>query len=397
MLKSYSGHIAKDGQKAKVAFITGGNGITGNALMDYLLEETKSQEWSKIVVTSNSALASKVQDPRLVFIALDFTKDVKELIQLMQKECSETTHTYFSSYIHKDDFQELNKANQDLFENYLTAITTVAPKLENVTLQTGGKYYNVHLQPAPSPVREDQPRDEKHAHNFYYAQEDYLKESQKGSNWSWNVIRPQAIIGSTYKPNGMNTALTLALYFSICKELNTKAPMPTNQRFWEGSDDLSYAPLIADLSLFVSTHSNCANEAFNCTNGDTVRWQYLWPRLASYFGIKPEDAMDMSCTQYPAEGSLEQTFTMDSWANGKRETWAELCDKKGSPGCKSTFDCGTWQFQDWVFRRSWSALLSASKAREYGWTGYIDTYNSFIFTFEQFVERGIIPKPEKAL
>ena len=88
------------------------------------------------------------------------------------------------------------------------------------------------------------------------------QKSQKGKPWSWNVIRPEAIIGATSKPNGMNEALTIAMYFLICREQGDNAPMPTNQRYWEGTEDVSYGPLIADLTFYVSTHPHCANEAF---------------------------------------------------------------------------------------------------------------------------------------
>ncbi|KAN0103515.1 hypothetical protein V8E51_011828 [Hyaloscypha variabilis] len=386
--------------QGRVALVTGGNGITGNAIIEYLATTTTTNDWSKIIVTSNSPLESKIKDPRIIFIALDFTQDSRTLIEQMQPVCTQTTHTYFSSYIHKDDFRELNHANEKLFENFLQAITTVAPNLENVTLQTGGKYYNIHIQPAPNPLREDYPRAFPKSQNFYYGQEDFLKEYQKGKNWSWNVIRPQAIIGSTYKPNGMNSALTFALYFSICKELGTKAPMPTNRRFWEGYDDVSYAPLIADLTIFVSTRLSCANEAFNCTNGDVICWKYLWPQLAAYFGIDPADA-DVSAqinkVEEPLEGTAEQFFSLNTWAKDKRPVWDKLCEETKTANSKKTFDCGTWQFQDWVFQRTWSALLSVSKARRYGWTGYIDSLDSFIATFDELAKQGVIPKRDVML
>lgn len=31
--------------------------------------------------------------------------------------------------------------------------------------------------------------------NFYYPQEDFLAVMQEGQKWTWNVIRPEAIIG----------------------------------------------------------------------------------------------------------------------------------------------------------------------------------------------------------
>lgn len=123
---------------AKVAFITGGNGITGSAIIEHLAQTTSNNEWSQIIVTSRSPFKTTVQDPRIRFIALDFTNDASSLVSAMREPCASVTHAYFSSYVHRDDFMELNSANQALFENFLTALLEVAPKLENCTLQTGG-------------------------------------------------------------------------------------------------------------------------------------------------------------------------------------------------------------------------------------------------------------------
>lgn len=196
------------------------------------------------------------------FIALDYTQDVKTLVQEQQDICANVTHAYFCSYVHKDDFAALNAANQALFENFLASLEQVAPKLQNVTLQTGGKYYQVHLMPVSFPCREDQPRIHGPIENFYFPQEDRLASAQKGKKWTWNVIRPEAIIGTTSKPNGMNEALTIALYFLTCREMDIEAPMPTNERYWDGVESISFAPLIADLTIYVSTREECANQAF---------------------------------------------------------------------------------------------------------------------------------------
>jgi nucleoside-diphosphate-sugar epimerase len=127
----------------KVAFITGGNGITGSAIIEHLATNTSKEEWSEIIVTSRSPFQTLVEDPRIKFIALDFTKTPEELSDSMRDVCAKVTHAYFSSYVHKDDFAELNSANQALFENFLRALVKVTPKLEAVCLQTGGTYYNV--------------------------------------------------------------------------------------------------------------------------------------------------------------------------------------------------------------------------------------------------------------
>lgn len=374
----------------KVAFITGANGITGNAILEYLVSTTTTEQWSKIITTSRSPFKAIVHDPRISFIALDFSKSAAELASKMRDLCSTVTHAYFSSYVHKDDFAELNSANSALFENFLDALVQVAPALENVTLQTGGKHYNVHLGEVPSPAREADPRRQASIDNFYFPQEDALIAAQKGKQWTWNVIRPEAIIGATYKPNGMNSALTYALYFLVCKELGQEAIMPTNQNYWNSYDDCSYAPLIADLTIFASTNPRCGNEAFNMVNGDVICWRYMWPRLASYFGASASS--DYKFTKpAPEVGTTQQELSLAAWAKDKREVWGRICDEAGMPQAKATWESATWAYQDWVFMRTWNAVLSINKARKFGWTGHIDSYDCFVNTFKKFESLGQIP------
>jgi nucleoside-diphosphate-sugar epimerase len=376
---------------SKVAFITGANGISGGAILEHLVDNTTEKEWSKIIITSRNSFQSRMQDPRVHFIALDFTASPSELVPLMYELCKDTMNAYFTSYVHDDNFSNLAAANTSLFSNFLTALTTVAAGLENVTLQTSGKNYSVHLHPVPTPARETDPRHAQNEGNFYHAQEDFLIAQQKKfGSWTYNVIRPQAIIGSTKKPNGMNLALTIALYFLICKELDVEAPMPTNQIFWTGLDDLSYAPIIADLSIFVSIRAECANEAFNVSNGDVFRWKEMWQRLGKYFGAKVSPDPEFK-KPFPVVGTVQQEFSLADWHQDKEKVWFDLCTQLGAPQAKSTFSYGTRQFQDWVFRRSWNVTLSIEKARKFGWTAKIDDYDCLVEGFKKFERDGLIP------
>ena len=376
---------------SKVAFITGGNGITGSAILEYLVKNTDASEWKKFIVTSRSPFQTTVQDDRILFIALDFSHDAEALANRMRAACSEVTHAYFSSYIHKDDFAELNRANEALFENFLDALLLTAPRLQSCTLQTGGKHYNVHLRPVPSPAREAEERSESPIGNFYYQQEDHLIKRQKGQAWRWNVIRPEAIIGYTSKPNGMNSALTYALYLLVCKELGHEGKMPTNQVYFEGYDDVSDSRLIADLSIYASTTERCGNQAFNVTNGDYFSWRYMWPRIADYFGVKATPQQHFSKAR-PTEGEVQLDISLAEWSKDKRQVWDSICDRTNCPKAKATWDAATWAYQDWVFQRTWCATLSVNKAREFGWTAQVDSYKSFTYAFEKFAELGQIPK-----
>lgn len=79
------------------------------------------------------------------------------------------------------------------------------------------------------------------------------------------------------------------------------------------------------------------------------------------------------------------------WAQDKRQVWDRMCERSGCPGAKATWDAATWQYQDWVFGRTWSATISQSKVRRYGYTGYVDSYDTFTKTFDRLRDMGQIP------
>lgn len=84
----------------------------------------------------------------------------------------------------------------------------------------------------------------------------------------------------------MSEALTTAIYFLICREIGDSAAFPGNETWYNHPDDNSYAPSLADLSIFVTTHDHCKDEAFNHTNGDVFVWKYFWPKIGNYFGLE---------------------------------------------------------------------------------------------------------------
>lgn len=102
------------------------------------------------------------------------------------------------------------------------------------------------------------------------------------------VSSPQTVLGNsnTISANGMSEVLTIIIYMLICRELGQPANFPGNEYFWNSIDDNSYAPSVADLTVFAASHENCKNEAFNHVNGDIFVWKYIWQDFAAYFGIE---------------------------------------------------------------------------------------------------------------
>ncbi|KAF7590620.1 hypothetical protein BBP40_002615 [Aspergillus hancockii] len=372
----------------KVALVTGANGITGYAIIEYLIRRPET-EWSKIIVTSRKPLANYWVDPRVEFIALDFLEAEEILVQKMKTICSEVTHAYFTSYIHNNDFNKLAEKNCPLFRNFLVVIDTVCPSLERVCLQTGGKHYALQFQETTTLLYEDSPRYEGPGSKsiFYYQQEDDLFDMQKRRNtWHYNIIRPMGIIGFTPQFSGINGAVPIAQYFLICRELGEEPRWPGNLRNYHRAESQSYSPSIADLTIFATTHDNCKDEAFNHTNGDVIVFKFLWARLGEYFNM-----------QVPSYSSLpdeeKSHIDLKEWAMDKAPVWERIVAKYG--GSVGSFQVSAFELMNWFFNPGDNVtapyMSTVSKARKVGWDRVDDSYDAWIRTLQSYENAGILP------
>ncbi|KAJ6009000.1 nucleoside-diphosphate-sugar epimerase GsfE [Penicillium canescens] len=393
----------------KVALVTGVNGISGHAIVEHLIRRPET-EWSKIIVTSRSQLQSYWVDPRVEFIALDFLEHKETLVRKMKAICSDVTHAYFTSYIHNNDFFKLAEKNCPLFRNFLEAIDTVCPILERVCLQTGGKHYGVQFQEATTLLHEDLPRYRGPGSEsiFYYQQEDDLFEIQKRRNtWHYNIIRPFGIVGFTpqCQPSplsrrhsqltqanprtlvaGINEAVPIAQYFLICRELGEEPKWPGNLNTYHYSQDMSYSPGIADLTIFATTRDHCKDEAFNHVNGDASVGKFLWQRLGEYF--------NMHVPNYSSvldERNSQVDFRV--WAKDKAPVWERIVAKYG--GRVDSFQIDAFELMNWFFNPTCDVTtpfaVSISKARKAGWGRIDDSYDIWSQTFQSYENARVLP------
>lgn len=85
---------------------------------------------------------------------------------------------------------------------------------------------------------------------------------------------------------GMSQALTAAIYLLVCRETGEPGAFPGSAFIYNNFDDCTYAPSLADLSVWAATQDHCANEDFVHCNGDVYMFRYFWPQLGEYFGMK---------------------------------------------------------------------------------------------------------------
>src|SRR5258708_26698386 len=110
-----------------------------------------------------------------------------------------------------------------MFVNVVEIIESASPALEHVHLSQGTRWYGNHLGPFKTPAKEDDPRHM--PPNFYFDQQEFLEQRQKGKRWTWSVGRPHAVCGfSTGNP--MNLTLAIAVYANISKALGLPLSFP---------------------------------------------------------------------------------------------------------------------------------------------------------------------------
>ena len=113
--------------------------------------------------------------------------------------------------------------NVDMLKNWLNGLVAGGAKLKHVVLVAGGKAYDPQLGHYKTPAKETDPRIM--GPNFYYDQEDFLKEFEAEHGVTWTVLRPDGIFGPSLG-SPMNLVNGMAVFAAISKELNIPLRFP---------------------------------------------------------------------------------------------------------------------------------------------------------------------------
>jgi nucleoside-diphosphate-sugar epimerase len=259
----------------------------------------------------------------------------------------------------------------DLFRNAMTAILPGARRLEHVSLLQGSKYYGRHLGPFKTPAKES---DARHfPPNFYYTQEDLLRELAQDQPWTWSLMRPHIVCG--YARTDINLPKPIAVYATLCKKLGLPLRFPGPEAAFRAIHCASDVELLNKGMLWAATTPAAASEAFNMVNGDHFRWQYLWPRIADWFGLE--------------NGGVQQ-IDLELMMADKGALWDEIVREHDL--LPTPFpEAANWAFANYAFAPTWDIMLDNTKARKYGFQEFVDTEEMFIRIFDSFRRQRFIP------
>jgi nucleoside-diphosphate-sugar epimerase len=354
---------------SRTALIAGVTGIVGNNLAQQLL----SNGWE----VNGLARRPSADTAGINFISADLLDSASLRSALAPLEPS---HVFITTWLRQPTEADNIRVNSAMVRNLLDAVSP-AESVRHVALVTGLKHYLGPFEaygkgalPA-TPFREEQPRLD--IENFYYAQEDEVFAAATRHHFGWSVHRPHTIIGYALG-NAMNMGVTLAAYATICRETGRPFLFPGSATQWNSLTDMTDARLLARHLEWAATTPAARDQAFNVVNGDVFRWSWMWPRLASWFGIDP--------APFPGHATpLEHQLANDS------NIWRDIAKSHNLIEPNLHHLISAWH-TDADLGRPIEVVTDMSKSRKLGFLDYQPTDDSFFDLFTRLRQNRIIPE-----
>ena len=358
----------------KKVLVAGASGLVGFAAVRHF---GSLPDWDVVGVSRRRPPG--LEDADMVSVDLNDRARCAEVFGSMR----DVTHVVYAALYEKDELvagwrdPEQMRINDAMLRNLLDPLLQASRGLEHVTLLQGTKAYGVHVEPVAVPARERWPR---HPHeNFYWLQEDYVRERQKGSKWHFTILRPQVIFGESLG-SAMNPIPVIGVYAALLKAQGEQLHFPGGARRIVQAVD---ADLLARACAWAATSTASRNEIFNVNNGEAFEWATVWPAIADAFGMKAGEARPTSLAQEMPRRQAE---------------WSEIHRRYSlrSPESLKEFVGLSFQYADRNFAygdalAAVPALVSTVKIRQAGFHDCVDTEEMFVRLIRRYQERGWLP------
>lgn len=363
--------MSKMTNSQKVA-VVGASGVVGRALVEHLIHDE-----IPVVGLSRRPPADLADAP---FQPLDLTSP-SECEQIAESTLSDVTHLVYTALFEKPGLipgwqeQDQMQTNLAMLRNLLDPLKT-SGKLRHVTLLQGTKAYGAHVEPMKIPGLESDPR---HLHeNFYWLQEDYLRDLCRGTDLQFTIWRPQVIFGhALHAP--MNMLAAIGVYATLQKAEGLSLTYPGGPSAVSEAID---ADLLAKAISLSFDNDAFSNQTFNITNGDVFRWQDTWPALAQIFGME---------TGEPDRRLLSESLY------DREDDWSQLISRYGlKPYTIRELVGDSFYYADAMFNAYGDAapppaILSTIKLRKAGFTECVDTTDMLSRWFHKMAQLRILP------
>jgi len=359
----------------KKVLIAGATGLVGHACMKHFASHSDCE-----VI----ALSRRRPDEtfRARWLPLDLT-DAAACARLAP-EFAGVSHLVYAALYERPGLvagwqdEEQIRTNELMLKNLFGPLERVAPGLRHVALLQGTKAYGVHVRPLSVPAREN--RSEMHEQpNFYWNQEGYLREAQKGKAWAWSILRPVLIVGASVG-SAMNVIPALGAYAAMMRRAGkTRLDYPGGVgRVAQAVD----ADLLARAIAWSGESAAARNEIFNVTNGDVFVWPNVWPAIADALGFEPGEHVPLS---------------LDREIRPQEAAWAEIRAAHGlKSGTLKEFVGLSFEYADYTMgygrdKPGPPALVSTIKLMQAGFCEVMDSEAMFRKAFAEMQAKKLLP------
>ncbi|SFQ00241.1 SDR family oxidoreductase [Sphingomonas rubra] len=352
---------------AKTALVVGASGIVGSATAALLVE----QGWTVHGLARRPTTQAGVQP-----VAADLQDAAATATALRDLD---PDAVFITTWLRQDSEAENIRVNSTMVRNLLDGLPTPT-RPRHVALVTGLKHYLGPFEAygkgtlPQTPFREEQGRLD--VENFYYAQEDEVFAAAARDGFTWSVHRPHTVIGLAVG-NAMNMGTTLAAYATLCRETGRPFIFPGSATQWSGLTDMTDAGQLAQHLLWAAETETAHDEAFNVVNGDVFRWQWMWNRIAEWFGVR---AAPFDGTVRPLEHEMADDARL----------WRDIAMREGLAEPDLNRLASPWH-TDADLGRPIEVVTDMSKSRRLGFTGYQPTDDAFFALFQRLRANRLIP------
>lgn len=360
----------------KKVLVAGASGVVGNAAIEAFLD---GDDWNVVALSRRPPAAAGGRGYE--HLALDLM-DPDGCANALRRH-ADVTHVVYAALFEKAGLvkgwrdQEQMQTNLAMLRNLLGALDAAGCRIEHVSLLQGTKAYGAHIHPIAVPARESWPRDPHD--NFYWLQEDFLRETSKTRGFGFTIWRPQIVFGDVVGV-AMNIIPVIGAYAAICREEGLPFAFPGGPPTLLEAID---ARLLGRALRWAAGAPSARNETFNITNGDVFVWQNVWPSIARTFGLEAAVGPRVKLGEHMPEkaGAWKKVAARHGLAID------DLSALLGESHHYADFTFGTYARSE----NPPPVLVSTVKLRQAGFGDCIDTEDMFRDCFASLADRRIIP------
>ncbi len=351
--------------------VVGASGIVGRAAFEHFATR---DGWEAIGLSRRAPdlevglhRALDLQDPEACARGLDELGPISHVVYAALQEKPGLVEGWFDP--------ELMETNRRMLENLLDAVTP-GGALAHVSLLQGTKAYGAHVGGMRVPGRE---RDARHPHeNFYWLQEDLLRERAARDGFSFTIWRPPVIYGHAFRAP-MNPIAPLVTFAAVAKHEGRPLCWPGGAT---GPVDAMDARLLARAFEWAAQAPAARNEVFNVSNGDVFVWENVWASVAQAMGMDVAEPEPLRLAEFMPP---------------KAAVWDEIVAAHGlrAPGLME-FVGDSFIYLDLHLglgreRPALPNLLSTIKLRQAGFGDCLDSEDMLVWWIEWMQRERLIP------